>query len=79
MIINTVSFTAEGTYLVNDDAYVPLDPANKDYQAVQVWIAEGNTVDPYDPPPAAAAMTNADQLEAMTGLSVAQISTVLGV
>jgi hypothetical protein len=23
---------------------VPLDPANKDYQAIQEWIAEGNTV-----------------------------------
>ena len=24
--------------------YVPLDPANTDYQAIQEWIAEGNTV-----------------------------------
>ena len=23
---------------------VPLDPANKDYQEIQEWIAEGNTV-----------------------------------
>ena len=23
---------------------VPLDEANKDYQAIQEWIAEGNTV-----------------------------------
>jgi hypothetical protein len=23
---------------------VPLDPANADYQAIQEWIAEGNTV-----------------------------------
>ncbi len=23
---------------------VPLDPANTDYQAIQKWIAEGNTV-----------------------------------
>ena len=23
---------------------VPLDPANSDYQAIQEWIAEGNTV-----------------------------------
>jgi len=28
---------------------VPLDPANKDYQAIQEWIAEGNTV--IDNPP----------------------------
>ena len=25
-------------------SYVPLDPANTDYQAIQEWIAEGNTV-----------------------------------
>jgi len=24
--------------------FVPLDPANTDYQAIQEWIAEGNTV-----------------------------------
>jgi len=29
--------------------YVPLDPANTDYQAIQEWIAEGNTV--IDNPP----------------------------
>ena len=29
--------------------YVPLDAANTDYQAIQEWIAEGNTV--IDNPP----------------------------
>jgi len=29
--------------------YVPLDEANSDYQAIQEWIAEGNTV--IDNPP----------------------------
>jgi hypothetical protein len=24
--------------------FVPLDPANSDYQAIQEWIAKGNTV-----------------------------------
>jgi hypothetical protein len=24
--------------------FVPLDPANSDYQAIQEWIAAGNTV-----------------------------------
>jgi len=24
--------------------FIPLDPANTDYQAIQEWIAEGNTV-----------------------------------
>ena len=31
---------------LNDNSiiYVPLDPANKDYQAIQEWIADGGTV-----------------------------------
>jgi hypothetical protein len=29
--------------------FVPLDPANSDYQAIQEWIAEGNSV--IDNPP----------------------------
>ena len=31
---------------LNNDAviYVPLDPANTDYQAIQEWIAAGNEV-----------------------------------
>ena len=28
----------------NVEKSVPLDPANSDYQAIQEWIAEGNTV-----------------------------------
>ena len=32
--------------LVNSNLtlYVPLDPANTDYQAIQEWVAEGNTI-----------------------------------
>ena len=32
---------------LNNDSkvyFVPLDPANTDYQAIQEWIQEGNTV-----------------------------------
>jgi hypothetical protein len=59
MIINTVEKIYEpytnsfNSYKVtlNDNTimYVPLDPANTDYQAIQEWIAEGNTV--IDNPP----------------------------
>ena len=32
------------TYSNNVVSFVPLDEANTDYQAIQEWIAEGNTV-----------------------------------
>ena len=53
MIINTVTknyFLGEFvgyqvTYVdSNKQKSVPQDPANTDYQAIQEWIAEGNTV-----------------------------------
>jgi len=37
------------TLLNNKEWFVPLDEANTDYQAIQEWIAEGNTV--IDNPP----------------------------
>jgi len=37
------------TTLDNKEYFVPLDPANTDYQAIQKWIAEGGVV--IDNPP----------------------------
>jgi hypothetical protein len=34
---------------MNIMSFVPLDPANTDYQAIQEWIADGGTV--IDNPP----------------------------
>jgi len=32
----------------NVNITVPLDPANRHYQAIQEWVAEGNTIEEAD-------------------------------
>lgn len=33
----------EGIKRTTDNAFIPFDPANRDYQEYLEWIAEGNT------------------------------------
>ena len=33
-------------FRISDNAYIPFDPANKDYQDYQKWVAQGNTPTP---------------------------------
>lgn len=48
--VNNLDGTEDTTVIkrTSDNAHIPLDPANTDYQEYLKWVAEGNQPEPAD-------------------------------
>ena len=70
----TYQLTTGDTILrLTDNAFIPPDPANTDYQAFLAWVDEGNTPEPAPEPE----LITEQKLEA-AGLSVAELKELFG-
>jgi len=43
LVKDSLKNTVSGVLRLSDNAFIPFDPDNTDYQAYLKWVAEGNT------------------------------------
>jgi len=67
----------EGVIRKSDNAFIPPDPANTDYQAYLKWLEAGNTPEPALEPEPVPELTPAEKLAA-SGLTVEELKQLLG-
>ena len=74
----TYQLTTGDTILrIEDNAFIPPDPANTDYAAYLAWVEEGNTPEPAPIPEPPVELTPAEKLAA-SGLTVEELKGLLG-
>ena len=63
---------------IEDNAFIPMDPANTDYAQYLIWLSEGNEPEPADIIPEPVPLTPQEKL-ASAGLTVDKLKVLLGI